>query len=175
MGYAELSIIWPLRQRPSGEDQGDEPCDFSSPDFEDKLRRTPCKGCAEMNRKVYEVDPLACSKCGSKVKVIAFIADFSVLGRIIDNLKLSFVADKPPPPRLAYQEVLMAAETTAEYFSCSSLYPGGEVWPISSAFMLPFVFWVYLSLFFAQLDIRSRRDLSFLTIGRGKMGTGTLI
>jgi hypothetical protein len=32
-------------------------------------------------------------------------------------LKLTFVADKPPLPRIAYQEVLMAAETSAEYFS----------------------------------------------------------
>jgi hypothetical protein len=32
-------------------------------------------------------------------------------------LKLTFVADKPPPPHIAYQEVLMAAEASAEYFS----------------------------------------------------------
>jgi len=35
----------------------------------------------------------------------------------IDHLKLSFVADRPPPPGIAYQEVLVAAETSAEYFS----------------------------------------------------------
>jgi len=32
-------------------------------------------------------------------------------------LKLTFVADKPPPPHMAYQEVLLAAEQSAEYFS----------------------------------------------------------
>ena len=32
-------------------------------------------------------------------------------------LKLTFVASKPPPPPIAYQEVLMAAEAGAEYFS----------------------------------------------------------
>jgi hypothetical protein len=32
-------------------------------------------------------------------------------------LKLTFVVSKPPPPRIAYQEVLMAAEAGAEYFS----------------------------------------------------------
>ena len=37
--------------------------------------------------------------------------------KIIDHLKLTFVADKPPPAHLAYQEVLMAAETSGEYFS----------------------------------------------------------
>jgi len=29
----------------------------------------------------------------------------------------TFVADKPPPPHLAHQEVLMAAEIGSEYFS----------------------------------------------------------
>jgi len=35
---------------------------------------------------------------------------------IINYLKLIFVASKPPPPRIAYQEVLMAPEAPAEYF-----------------------------------------------------------
>jgi len=40
-----------------------------------------------------------------------------VVDRIIDHLKLTFVAERPPPPHIVYQEVLMAAETSAEYFS----------------------------------------------------------
>jgi hypothetical protein len=51
------------------------------------------------------------------MKVIAFLTDFSVVDRIINHLKLSFVADRPPPPRIAYQEVLIAAEAGGEYFS----------------------------------------------------------
>ncbi len=69
-----------------------------------------------MIRKVYEVDPLLCPKCGGTMKVIAFITDYSVVDRIISHLKLTFVASKPPPPRMASQELLMAAETPAEYF-----------------------------------------------------------
>jgi len=60
---------------------------------------------------------LTCAKCGGTMKVIAFITDFTVVDRIINHLKLSFVADKPPPPQVASQELLMAAETSAEYFS----------------------------------------------------------
>jgi hypothetical protein len=70
-----------------------------------------------MIRKVYEVAPLNCSRCGGTMKVIAFITDSSVVDRIINHLKLTFVAERPPPPRIASQEVLMAAETSAEYFS----------------------------------------------------------
>jgi hypothetical protein len=37
--------------------------------------------------------------------------------RIINHLKLTFIAAKPPPPHIAYQEFLMAAEASAEYLS----------------------------------------------------------
>jgi len=49
--------------------------------------------------------------------VFNFITDYAVLDRIINHLKLTFVAAKPPPAHLAYQEVLMAAEAPAEYRS----------------------------------------------------------
>jgi hypothetical protein len=41
------------------------------------------------------------------MKVISFITDYAVVDRIIHHLKLTFVADKPPPPHLVYQELLM--------------------------------------------------------------------
>jgi hypothetical protein len=84
---------------------------------EDELRRLPSKGWAEMIRKVYEVDTLVCPQCGGTMKVIVFLSDCAVLDGIIGHLKLPFVAGRPPPTHLPYQEVLMAAETGAEYFS----------------------------------------------------------
>ncbi len=65
---------------------------------EDKLRCIPSKGWAEMIRKVYEVDPMLCPNCGGKMKVISFLTDVSVVDRIINHLKLTFVAERPPPP-----------------------------------------------------------------------------
>jgi hypothetical protein len=70
-----------------------------------------------MIRKVYEADPLLWPQCGGTMKVIAFLSDFSVVDRIINHLKLTFVAERPPPPRVASQELLMATSTSAEYFS----------------------------------------------------------
>jgi hypothetical protein len=84
---------------------------------EEEPKPIPSKGWAAIIRKVYEVDPMLCPKCGGQMKVIAFLTDFTVVDRIIDHLKLTFVAERPPPPHIAYQEVLMAAETSAEYFS----------------------------------------------------------
>jgi hypothetical protein len=78
------------------------------------------------------------------MKVIAFLTDFSVVDRIIGHLKLTFVAERPPPhswsqerwrlpeyrpkrpPQVASQELLMAADPPAEYFSLSSLMPKGR-------------------------------------------------
>jgi len=85
--------------------------------IEEECPRIPRRGWAEMIRKVYEVDPLTCPHCGGQMRVIAFLTDFSVVDRIINHLELSFVADKPPPPLIAFQEVLTAAEAGSEYFS----------------------------------------------------------
>jgi hypothetical protein len=51
------------------------------------------------------------------MKIIAFLSDFSVVDRIVSHLKLTFVAERAPPPRVVYQELLIAAGTQAEYFS----------------------------------------------------------
>ena len=81
---------------------------------EDKLRRLPANGWAEMIRKVYEVDPLLCPQCGGMMKVIAFLTNFFVVDRIIDHLQLTFDAERPPPPRVAY--LLTIFSILAQFF-----------------------------------------------------------
>jgi hypothetical protein len=44
------------------------------------------------------------------------LTDYALVDRIIGHLKLTFVAERPPP-YFVYQEVLVAAEAGAEYFS----------------------------------------------------------
>jgi hypothetical protein len=70
---------------------------------EEEWPKIPRRGWAEMIRKVYEVDPLVCPECGGRMKIIAFITDYAVVDRIINHLRLTFIADKPPPPHLVYQ------------------------------------------------------------------------
>jgi hypothetical protein len=84
---------------------------------EEESPRVPRLGWAEMIRKVFEVDPLTCPSCGSQMHIITFITDFAVVDRIINHLKLTFVAERPPPPHMVSQEFLMDSETGAEYFS----------------------------------------------------------
>ena len=42
---------------------------------EEEPRRIPSKGWAAMIRKVYEVDPMLCPRCGSTMRVIAFLTE----------------------------------------------------------------------------------------------------
>jgi len=74
------------------------------------------RGWAEMIRKVYEINPLICPKCGGQMKVISFIEDHKVIYKIIDHLKLTFMAERPPLPQSVQQKLLMAAEEREEYF-----------------------------------------------------------
>ena len=68
-----------------------------------------------MIRKVFEVDPLLCPSCGGKMSIIVFIEDHKVIDKIIAHLKLTFMAERPPP-QIVQQELLMAAEESGEYF-----------------------------------------------------------
>jgi len=85
----------------------------------EKFRPVPSKSWAEMIRKVYEVDPLLCPKCGGRMKFIAFLTDHAVVDRIIDHLKLVFVAERPPPPQTALPELLWEADPPAGILSRS--------------------------------------------------------
>jgi hypothetical protein len=70
-----------------------------------------------MDYNVYEVDPMACPRCGGRMKVVAFITEYAVVDRIVDHLKLTFAAAKPPPSQAAFQEILMAADPPVDYLS----------------------------------------------------------
>jgi len=64
------------------------------------LRRTAW---ARVLRKVFEVDPLPCPRCGSRMQGIAWIADRAVIDRILEHrrragLESPFDARGPPAP-----------------------------------------------------------------------------
>jgi hypothetical protein len=73
---------------------------------EHKPRRRASPSWGRLIAKVYQVDPLACARCGKRMSVVAFVTDSGAIGRILDNLGLSNPqADKPPP-----REMLRVAE-----------------------------------------------------------------
>jgi len=75
----------------------------------------PSKGWAGMIRKVYEIGPLLCPSCGGQMRIISFIDEPKAIDRIIRHLELTFEAERPPPPRLVQQDLLMTAEESGEH------------------------------------------------------------
>ena len=70
-------------------------------------RRRCSPSWARLIAKVYQVDPLVCTRCGQKLQPIAFLTDQLSIRRILDHLGLGTSAqDKPPPAR----EILCVAE-----------------------------------------------------------------
>jgi hypothetical protein len=49
------------------------------------------------------------------MRVVAFLTEYAVVDRIMEHLKLTFVAEKPPPSHGFEQVALMAAEETVDY------------------------------------------------------------
>jgi hypothetical protein len=83
--------------------------------IEEESRKIPRRGWAEMIRKVYEVDPLVCPECGGRMKIIAFITDYSVLDPIINHLKLRFIADIPRAPKLSLTSFFVMMYTSSRW------------------------------------------------------------
>ena len=66
------------------------------------------------------------SDCGEKpeevermdyLEFIAIITDYAMVDRIIHHLKLTFVAERPPPPHVVSQQFFLDSEACADYFS----------------------------------------------------------
>jgi hypothetical protein len=83
--------------------------------IEEELPCVPSKGWAELIRKVYEVDPMICPRCGGRMKVVAFLTDYAVVDRIIRHLELTFAAERPPPSRIFAQVALTEVEGFGDF------------------------------------------------------------
>ena len=55
------------------------------------------KNWARLIQKIYNVNPLVCSKCLGSMKIISFIDDSEIIKKILNHLGLWDVKRKPPP------------------------------------------------------------------------------
>jgi len=79
---------------------GITPATVSAPEPEaDDFRRHAKRAWARLIRKVWAADPLACPKCGGRLRIISFIQDPPVIEKILRHLKLWNPLTRPPPPR----------------------------------------------------------------------------
>jgi hypothetical protein len=53
---------------------------------------------AQLLRRVFEVDPLVCAKCGGKMRVISVILDPAVIKKILDHLRKKKDTGSRAPP-----------------------------------------------------------------------------
>jgi hypothetical protein len=51
---------------------------------------------ANLIRRVYEVDPLVCPRCGAEMRIIGFITEHSVIKRILDHIRDRDRVSRPP-------------------------------------------------------------------------------
>jgi hypothetical protein len=59
--------------------------------------------------KVYQVDPLVCTRCGRRMSLLAFVSDQHSIRRILDLGLRSPELDRPPPAR-EIREITRVAE-----------------------------------------------------------------
>ena len=65
---------------------------------------------ARLIAKVYQVDPLVCTRCGRRMSILAFVSDQHSISRILEHLGLrSPELDRPPPAR-EIREITRVAE-----------------------------------------------------------------
>jgi len=65
---------------------------------DDSYNKSCSKSWARLIKKIYEVDPLVCPKCGGRMRIVAFIEDYKVIKKILDYLGIEeFKRDRPPP------------------------------------------------------------------------------
>jgi hypothetical protein len=74
------------RRRAAGEDVA-RPLTMVDP--EPETLREARRRWAELLRRIFEVDPLACPRCGTEMRIVAFITEPTTIDRILEHLRRS--------------------------------------------------------------------------------------
>ncbi len=61
----------------------------------------PTSTWARLIRRIFEVDPLRCRKCGAEMRIIAFITDFRQTSRILEHMGEQTIRPPPLVPNLS--------------------------------------------------------------------------
>ena len=81
--------------------EGDEEQPLVTVDPEPEALREAKRRWAELLRRILEVEPLACSRCGEEMRTVAFITQPKQIDRILDHLRRTRATRQRPraPPR----------------------------------------------------------------------------
>ncbi len=53
---------------------------------------------AALIRRIFEVDPVVCPRCGEAMRIIAFITEAKVIRKILRHLETKAAGSRDPPP-----------------------------------------------------------------------------
>jgi len=70
-----------------------------SPEQEEEFRRQSRRAWARLIRKIYETDPLTCSRCGAVMRIISIIDQPPVIKKILLHLNLWDLPKRSPPSK----------------------------------------------------------------------------
>ncbi|MCK4621734.1 MAG: hypothetical protein KAT62_05905 [Desulfuromonadales bacterium] len=74
---------------------------------EQQPKKIPFRTWRECIKKVWEVDPLECPKCGAEMKIVSFINDAPVIEKILKQLRLRHTEHPgKPPPESIYEDMV---------------------------------------------------------------------
>ena len=88
------------KRRKANGDAVEEPLAMVDP--EPEALREAKRRWAELLRRIFEVDPLACPRCGKEMRIVAFITQPKVVDRILDHLRRTQASrrrQRAPPRR----------------------------------------------------------------------------
>ena len=68
-------------------DEGDEQQPLVTVEPEPEALRKAKRRWAELLRRIFEVDPLACPRCGEEMRIVAFITEPKTIDRILEHLR----------------------------------------------------------------------------------------
>jgi hypothetical protein len=86
------------RRKAQAQLQGNRPGEVEEPIPSPPERAALRRRWANLIRRVYEVDPLVCPRCGAEMRVIGFINEPRVIKRILEHIRNRDRVSRPPPP-----------------------------------------------------------------------------
>jgi hypothetical protein len=101
--YGHYSNVRQARKKPAGAAAQGLQTTPQPPEQDNEFRKQRCRDWARLIKKIYEVDPLTCTRCGAIMQIISFIGDPPVIKKILLHLHLWEVPKRSPsstaPPR----------------------------------------------------------------------------
>ena len=85
---------------------------LGEPEDKPEDKPAPSRNWASLIKRVYEVDPLVCARCGSPMRIVAFITDHAEALRLCRN---QGIPDYRAPPPLTTPSQLRAAAAELTY------------------------------------------------------------